>query len=489
MPLMMSVSGVRGVIGESLTPTLAAELGCAFGTHLRGGIVVVGRDSRPSGPMVQQAVVSGLLATGCRVILLEIASTPAIALLVRQHRAAGGMVITASHNPVIWNGIKFLTSDAVDGNGVAPPPQQAERIFDIYHRKAFELADVNRLHEPVQDLLAAAAHVDAVLRIVDQKTIASKRFRVVLDSVNGAGGGEGRMLLEKLGCDVAHINAEPTGQFAHTPEPLAENLTQLCTVVREQNAAAGFAQDPDADRLAIVDEAGRYIGEEYTLALAAKYMFRAHPGPAAANLSTSRMIDDLAAEAGPPCCVYRSAVGEANVVETMRINKCTIGGEGNGGVIDPRVVPVRDSLVAMALTLQLMTDTGRSIGELVATIPRYTMVKQKFECSKERIAAVLDAVRRRYAAEKINDSDGVRIDFPDGWVHVRGSNTEPIIRIIAEAPTQERCESLLQDSRMLVTEIEIEMYSDAQIAEWDRDDQMDPALKERIRKMRSRPKE
>lgn len=439
---MMSVSGVRGVIGESMTPTLAAELGLAYGTYLKGGKVVIGRDSRPSGMMVQQAVTSGLLAAGCRVMLLDIATTPATAFMVREHRAAGGIVITASHNPIIWNGIKFLTSD-----GVAPPPEQAQKIFDIYHAKSFALADVQRYNDPVTDALAAAAHADAVLKTVNVDAIARKKFKVVLDSVNGAGGAEGLLLLERLGCQVVHINGEPTGHFAHTPEPLAENLTQLCDVVKKEGAAAGFAQDPDADRLAIVDDRGVYIGEEYTLALCAKYMFGAHPGPAAANLSTSRMIDDLAAAAGGPCKVHRSAVGEANVVEAMRVNRCPIGGEGNGGVIDPRVVPVRDSLVAMALTLQLMTDSGQSVSQLVAQIPRYTMIKQKFECSKERIAAVLSAVREKYARERINDIDGIRIDWPTGWVHVRGSNTEPIIRIIAEAPTQAECDQLIAGVR------------------------------------------
>jgi phosphomannomutase len=250
-----------------------------------------------------------------------------------------------------------------------------------------------------------------------------------------------------------HINAEPTGHFAHVPEPLAENLTQLCEAVRAQKADAGFAQDPDADRLAIVDEAGRYIGEEYTLALAARYMFGAHPGPAAANLSTSRMIDDLAASAGGPCKVHRSAVGEANVVSAMKEFGCVFGGEGNGGIIDPRVVPVRDSLVSMALTLQLLTESGKTVSALVAEIPRYTMVKTKFECSKERIARVLSAVRDRYARERVNDIDGVRIDFADGWVHVRGSNTEPIIRIIAEGTTPERTDALIAGVRSIADSI------------------------------------
>jgi phosphomannomutase len=428
---MMSISGVRGVIGESMTPVLAAELGCAFGTYLNGGKVVIGRDSRPSGPMVQSALVAGLLATGCEVILLDVASTPATALMVRRHKAAGGVIITASHNPVIWNGIKFLTSE-----GLAPPPDQAARIFDTYHRKAFKLADVAQMRSVIHDPTAAKTHVEAALATVNTSQIAVKGHKVVLDSVNGAGGEEGRMLLERLGCQVIHMNGQPTGQFAHTPEPVAENLTDLCAVVKREGAAIGFAQDPDADRLAIVDETGRYIGEEYTLALCAKYMFAAHPGPAAANLSTSRMIDDVAAAAGGPCKVYRSAVGEANVVETMKAHGCTFGGEGNGGIIDARVVPVRNSLVAMCMTLQLMAQTGKTVGQLAGEIPAYVMIKQKAECSKERIAQVLDATKKKYAREKVND-----------WVHVRGSNTEPIIRIIAEAPTKARAEALIAGVR------------------------------------------
>ncbi len=445
MRLMMTVSGVRGVIGETMTPTLAAELGCAFGTYLHGGKVVVGRDSRPSGAMVQQGVVSGLLSAGCEVILLGIASTPATALMVRRHSADGGVVITASHNPIIWNGIKFLT-----GEGLAPPPEQAAEIFDIYNRKAFALAEVARLGAPQSDPAAANAHVEASLAVVDPQAVGLKRFRVVLDSINGAGGVEGKMLLENLGCEIAHMNAEATGRFAHAPEPLAENLTQLCETVVAKHATVGFAQDPDADRLAIVDEKGTYIGEEYTLALAAKYVFAQNPGPAAANLSTSRMIDDVAAQAGGPCKVYRSPVGEANVVAVMKEHGCQFGGEGNGGIIDLRVGPVRDSLVAMALTLQLMAATGKNISQLVDEIPRYVMVKQKFDCPKDRITRVLAAVRTRYENEQINASDGIRIDFPDGWVHIRGSNTEPIVRIIAEAPTAQRTEALIAEMRRIM---------------------------------------
>jgi len=449
MPLMMSISGVRGVIGESMTPILATELGCAFGTYLQSSgkniiKVVVGRDTRPSGPMIQRALVSGLLATGCQVVELEVGSTPGVAMMVRRHGATGGVVITASHNPVIWNGIKFLTDE-----GLAPPPEQASQIFEIYHNKTFKLAAIENVHSPIHDKTTDATHVEAALSIGYADQIARKRFKVVLDSINGAGCVEGKMLLEKLGCEVVQINGEPTGLFAHTPEPTAENLTGLCEAVRMHKAQIGFAQDPDADRLAIVDETGHYIGEEYTLALGAKYLLKAHPGPIAANLSTSRMVDDLAAARGKGCRVVRSAVGEANVVAAMKANGCQFGGEGNGGVIDLRVGPVRDSLVGMVLTLQLLTISGQTVSELVKTIPSYVMIKTKFECASDRIARVLEATRKAYANEQINAIDGVRVDFADGWVHVRGSNTEPIIRIIGEAKTRDRCEAMIADVRRI----------------------------------------
>lgn len=448
MALMMSVSGVRGLIGQTLTPVLAAELGCAFGTLLGGGRVVIGRDTRPSGPMVQAAVASGLLAAGCEPVLLEVASTPAVGLMVRRHKAAGGVVITASHNPIAWNGIKFLTDE-----GLSPPPDRAQQLFELYSQKAFKLVDAVTIRQPVVDPSAAVAHVEAALKIVDVPSIAAARYRIVLDSINGAGCEEGRLLLERLGCEVIQVNGEPTGRFTHTPEPIAENLTQLCDEVRKHKASAGFAQDPDADRLAIVDEQGRFIGEEYTLALAAKYLFKALPGPTAANLSTSRMIDDLAAAAGGPCKVHRSAVGEANVVAAMKANGCVWGGEGNGGVIDTRVGVIRDSLTAMVLILQLMAASGKPISGLVAEIPAYTMIKTKFECSKDRIARVLKAVAEKYRNERISDVDGVRVDLPDGWAHIRGSNTEPIIRIIAEATTPARADGLVAEMKAVMDSV------------------------------------
>ena len=444
----MSVSGIRGIIGETLTPQLAVDLGCTFAAQVQGGRVVLARDSRPSGPMVHSAVLSGLLAGGCEVIDLGIVSTPGAGLMVNALHADGGIVITASHNPAIWNGIKFLTRD-----GTAPPAAEARRILDAYQARAFRLVPVDRLRGVARDDSTHRRHVDKVLEIVQAEAIRQRRFRVVLDSVCGAGGPAGRLLLEALGCQLTHVAAEPTGHFPHPPEPLPENLTGLSAAVLQAQAAIGFAQDPDADRLAIVDETGTYIGEECSLALAARHVFATHPGPVAANLSTSRMIDDLARQAGAGCVVHRSAVGEANVVEAMKAHRCVLGGEGNGGVIDPRVVYIRDSLVGMALALQVLTDDGRPLSRIVADLPRYHMVKQKFPCAPQRVQAVLTTLKSTFARERLNDADGVRIDWPEGWVHVRGSNTEPIMRVIAEAGSPGAADELVSRVRTLIDRV------------------------------------
>ena len=445
MTLMMSVSGVRGIVGRTMTPTLAAELGCAFGSHLGGGKVVVGRDTRPSGSMVFNALAGGLLATGCDVIDLGVVSTPGVAVMIHERQAAGGVAITASHNPAVWNGIKFLTSQ-----GFAPPPELAEEILGRYRNKAFTLADVDHVGRIERDTTTHETHVARVLDTLDGEAIQNARFKVVLDSVNGAGGFGGHLLLERLGCQVIHINAEPTGRFAHAPEPLAENLSGLCDAVRHHDAAIGFAQDPDADRLAIVDNTGRYIGEEYTIALAAKFMFMfgggSGPAAVAVNLSTSRMIDDIAAQAGGDIVVQRTAVGEANVARAVLDLGCVIGGEGNGGVIDPRVSLVRDSFVAMGLVLNLLADTADAgpLAAMVDEMPRYVMRKEKFEMDRERIDGLLAKVPQIVGDGILNDSDGLRIDWPEGWVHVRPSNTEPIARVISEAADSATAEALVK---------------------------------------------
>lgn len=425
MSLMVSVSGVRGLIGQTLTPTLAAEFAQAYGTLLGGGRVVVARDTRPSGEMFLAAITAGLLAAGCEVTNIGVCMTPTVGRAILHGKYDGGVVITASHNPPVWNGIKFL-----DNQGLAPDPDRAARIAAIRAESRYALKTAG--FKPVRfDDQAGERHVEDVMRAVELDLRPIRGTRVVLDSVNGAGCADTPALLAEMGCELVHVNGEPTGEFAHTPEPIAENLTQLCDEVRKHKAAIGFAQDPDADRLAIVDEHGRYIGEEYTLALATWSVLSRRKGGVAANLSTSRLCDVIAERHG--CRVFRTAVGEANVARGMIAHKCIIGGEGNGGVIDPRICWVRDSLSAISLVLQLMASTGKSLGGLVADLPRLAMIKTKFECPRERIDAAVAATAKAFAGEKLNQSDGVRIDFADGWVHLRASNTEPIVRIIAEA--------------------------------------------------------
>ncbi len=430
--LIISISGMRGLIGENLFPEIASGYGSAFGTFLKKRhvsreklSVAIGRDSRPSGPMIFSAVAGGLAAVGVDVVDLGICSTPAVGVMLRHLDCAGGIVITASHNPTPYNGIKLLLE-----NGIAPPKEMAEQIIQSYHQKETSFVDALACGVLNPDMRANQIHLDKVLAIVDKDEIASKHFKVVLDSVNGAGGAEGLMLLEALGCEVVPMNIEPTGIFAHTPEPTAENLITLCQQVSSSGADVGFAQDPDADRLAIVDEKGGYIGEEFTLALVARLVFSKTQGVAAANLSTSRMIDDIAERAG--CEVIRTAVGEANVANAMTEHSCVIGGEGNGGIIDLRVGPIRDSLVGMALVLELLAETGQTVLQLADEIGGYTMHKSKYPADKEQAAAIIEKAKAAFPNAKLNTSDGCRFDFPDGWIHIRTSNTEPIMRIIVE---------------------------------------------------------
>jgi phosphomannomutase len=427
--LIISISGMRGIVGENLDAETARLYGCAFGTYLQSeGVkgrqgdsksVCIGRDSRPSGQMLFSAVAEGLCSMGVDVIDLGIVPTPSVGIMVRHLGCAGGVVITASHNPIEYNGIKLLLC-----NGIAPPKTTAEKIRKIFFDKEFELAESIDLGSVSSNEQAEEIHIEKVVSIVDKEAIAAKGFKVVLDSVNGAGGRIGKRLLEEFGCEVAAINDEPTGLFAHTPEPTKENLVGLCEAVGKYSADIGFAQDPDADRLAIVDENGRYIGEEYTLALAGRYVFSKGGGMAAANLSTSRMIDDVARAAGGR--VIRTAVGEANVANAMVEHGCIIGGEGNGGVIDLRVGPIRDSLVGMALMLGLMSDTDKKVGELADEVGGYSMRKVKFSATKAGAVKIIEQARGIFPDAEINVTDGIRFDFDDGWIHLRSSNTEPV---------------------------------------------------------------
>ena len=435
--LIISVSGMRGIVGENLTPSIAAEYGCAFGTFLKSRYtskkeklsVCIGRDSRPSGQMLKSAVIEGLCSVGIDVTDLELVTTAGVGIMVKQLGCEGGVIVTASHNPAQYNGIKLLLA-----NGIAPLGDVAEQIKQYFLDKHFALVESPDCGQAASNDQTDTTHIAKVLTIVDKEAITAKKFKVVLDSVNGAGGAVTKKLFAELGCEVVAINDEPTGVFAHSPEPTAENITTLCEVVKTKTASIGFAQDPDADRLAIVDETGAYIGEEYTLALAAKYIFSKRTGKAATNLSTSRMLDDIAEKAGGQ--VIRTAVGEANVAAAMLEHNCIIGGEGNGGVIDLRVGTTRDSLVAIALVLQLMAEIGKTISKLAGEITGYYMSKDKFAADKLQAQQILNSAKKLFADAKLDTTDGCRFDFDDGWLHLRASNTEPVMRIIVEAKDQ-----------------------------------------------------
>ncbi|MBX3358496.1 MAG: hypothetical protein KF745_08710 [Phycisphaeraceae bacterium] len=477
-PLMVSVSGCRGIVGESLTPEVAARYAGAFGGWLcerAGGAatVVLGRDGRAGGRIVRDAAAAGLAAAGCEVIDLGVAMTPTVGVMTDQHAADGGMVITASHNPQQWNGLKCIVRErglrSATASASAPAADVAAQIKDRFREGRIGLAPWDRLRPVETDTTAVTVHTGKVLRAIgDVAAIARRGFRVVLDSVNCSGAIGGAALLDALGCDVVHLGDRDTGLFPHPPEPIKEHLGSLCAAVKQHGAAVGFAQDPDADRLAIVDERGEFIGEEYTLALAAMEILhrRAARSPGAtmhgvgepamlvANLSTSRMIDDVVSRlAGAGSKVFRAAVGEANVVEVMKREGATFGGEGNGGVIWQDVTYIRDSLSAMALVLSLMQRDGRKISQIVRDIPAYAIEKRKVDLKPGMSAApALEAIAKAYARERLDRQDGVRVDFDAkrAWLHVRASNTEPIMRLIAEAPTPEEARAVLDKAGKVI---------------------------------------
>ncbi len=437
--LMVSVSGIRGEIGSTLTPETIGDFTAAFALFLKGGKVVVGRDSRVSGPFVAHLVKGVLSANGCDVVDIGIVPTPTVQMAVDYHQAAGGIAITASHNPIQWNGLKFI-----DGDGRFLSPDRAETVFKLRDNKETNLVSWKELGKEVEDNEAVKRHIEAVLNIsyLDVAALRKRRFKVAVDTVNGAGGEIIPALLKELGCEVVALNSEMNGIFAHTPEPLPENLIQLGEAIRKNGADIGFAVDPDVDRCAIVDNNGNPIGEEYTLPIAVKLIFSKKMGRMAINMSTSRASEDIAKYYN--CMVVRSKVGEINVADKMKEIDALIGGEGNGGVILPEVHTGRDAPVAVALTLQALLEFGGTIDELKKSLPQYVMVKNKVNIEGIDPDLILMKLAEKYKDEEINLLDGVKIDFEQSWVHLRKSNTEPILRIISEAPTEKEAQDLAE---------------------------------------------
>jgi phosphomannomutase len=442
--LIVSVSGIRGIVGKGLTAEAAARFAAAFGSYAKGGTVVVSRDGRPSGEMLRHAVVAGLLGAGCTVEDIGIAPTPTCGRAVRFLNAAGAIQITASHNPAPWNGLKMFGPD-----GAVLSAESGAIVRGLYESGEFARAGWDGIGSTRVPPGVPDEHARAVLDQVPPAVVAMQLFRVFLDANGGAGGPLGVKVLRDIGCEVVEHGCEPTGQFAHEPEPVPAHLADVAPWVKQTGSAVGFVLDPDADRLALIDEEGRCVSEEVTLALAVKYRLRQQKGPVVINMSTSRMVEDVARAAGCEC--FRSAVGEANVVGRMREVGAVIGGEGNGGVIDPRVGWVRDPFIGMALILSLMAEEGKPFSRLVEELPPYRMLKTKYEVPREKLAGALAAIRGRWPDTRVNTDDGLRLDGLDWWLHVRGSNTEPVVRVIAEAPTENRAWELCDEARKVVT--------------------------------------
>jgi len=443
--LIISVSGLRGIVGENLTPEVAMRFVAAFSSKLPEGPVIVGRDGRTTGPMLSGAIIASLAACGRDVVDVDVVATPTIGVLVRERGAAGAVQISASHNPPPYNGIKLFGS-----SGRVLDAQTGGAIRDAYLNDQPAWCPFDQIGMVTQDSEPHAPHLQKVLATVDALAIQANRFRVLLDSNHGAGSILGQRLLSALGCDVVAAGETPDGKFSHPPEPAAANLQQVAKRVRQENCVVGFCQDPDADRLALVDADGHYIGEEYTLALCVQRALSDDEtrGPIVINGATSGMSEQLAKEAG--VASYRSAVGEANVADMMIANKATYGGEGNGGPIDPRVGYVRDSFVGMAQVLDLMTSTGKSLAELAAALPKLHIHKATAQVSADRLPALFDALQAEHADAKAQTGDGLRLAWDDRWLLVRGSNTEPIVRLIAEAPSEAAAKQLCESAARLL---------------------------------------
>lgn len=444
--LKIGVSGIRGVVGNFLTPQLACAFGQAFGTYVGRGRVVVGRDTRTTGEMLQHAVHCGLLATGCEVVNVGIQPTPTIQTFVEATRARGGLALTASHNPPEYNALKLFNRHGLFFNSY-----ERGELIDIYHQGKFTEASNAEIGCVVDDLTSAPKlHIERVLRHVDVERIRARKFRVALDAVNGAGAMlSPRFLRDALGCDLYAIAIDPAKPFPREAEPVAEVLGELSALVRKSGADVGFAQDPDGDRLAVADEDGNVLDNDDALALIIDAALSVVRGDVVVNLTTSSVIDDIAFRHGRR--VYRTPVGEANVVEMMQAVKAAIGGEGsNGGIIFPAVHHCRDSYTGMAFLLDRLTETGKTVSELAAGLPKYfrKMGKETFEHG--RLGGLMQELEERYPEADTDRRDGLKLMWPDRWLHVRASNTEPLLRFAVEAKSEEQLNTLFRDVKTLL---------------------------------------
>ncbi|MGC8841794.1 MAG: phosphoglucosamine mutase [Candidatus Sumerlaeaceae bacterium] len=434
---MISVAGIRGIVGDSLTPESFIRYVLAFGTLIEGGPVVVGSDTRLTRDMMRHLAFAALESCGCKIYDIGLVPTPTVGLMVRELGASGGIAITASHNPAEWNAYKFF-----DEQGSFLTKEQNLRLIEIVSSGAFRRATYRTVGKVNRVTTAIERHIEKVLTEVDVKAIRTRRFRVVADCVNGVGAMILPPLLDKLGCTSKLLFDDINREFAHNPEPLPENLAELCEQVRKSGADLGIAVDPDADRLALVDETGRPLGEERTVTLAAASILERKKGPVVVNLSTTRAMDDVTKAAGVP--LYRTPIGEANVVAKIRATNAVFGGEGNGGVIYPAVHCGRDAATGIALILDTLARKGVALSQLNSQIPDYKIVKTKFARGDRNVAEILARMREEFRdALELVSEDGLKAVFADSWVHLRPSGTEPVVRVFAEAPTQAAAQQLV----------------------------------------------
>ena len=451
MTLIKSISGIRGTIGgkvgDNLTPIDVVKFAASYGLWIKEQSnkstysVVIGRDARISGEMIQNLVINTLVAMGINVVNLDLSTTPTVEIAVPKENADGGIILTASHNPKQWNALKLL-----DSKGEFLSSTHSQRVLDIASNDSMNFSDVDSLGKVFTDNSYFDKHIDSVISLsyVNEKSIRNSNFRVVVDGVNSTGGIVVPMLLERLGVDVIKIHCDPSGNFPHNPEPLKEHLTDLSKKVLETNADFGIAVDPDVDRLAFMDEKGILFGEEYTLVACADYVLNINKGNTVSNMSSTRALKDVTNKYGGSYTA--SAVGEVNVVESMKKNNAVIGGEGNGGIILPESHYGRDALVGIALFLSLLSEKKISVSELKKTYPLYFMSKKKINLSKDtNVDSILSIIKNNHNDDEINLIDGVKIDFIDSWVHLRKSNTEPIIRIYSEAKSQLEADKLAEE--------------------------------------------
>ena len=446
-PLKIGISWVRGVVGETLTPELVVDFACALGTFVDGGPVAVGHDSRRSAPMVHAAVLAGLQSCGCPVLDLGLLPTPIIQHVIRSRRLAGGISVTASHNDARWNALKFIGRD-----GILLNSYQSQEVMDIYHLGEFRKQPWNRLGKIQRASDFAPRYFDFLLRRLDVPLIRKSRFTVVSDCCAGSGGGIVRAFLERLGCTVVALNDDPDGDFPHPPEPSVRNMKGLASVVRSVDADAGFLVNVDVDRVGFVAEHGDALSEEYVFAILADYLMDSTRGCVISTLSTSRMVDTAARRHNRK--VVYARIGEGYVLQKVLSERAAVGGEGSGGVVVPKWNLWFDGFTSMGLILECIARKKVKLSELASRLPRYHMLKGSIPSSSETIYPLIEAFRRRYQDHNPSLEDGVRVDWDDAWVHIRASNTEPLIRVIVESEKPARAREIYDECLDLIRSLQ-----------------------------------